>query len=72
MSATSVRTTVKKSVRLSIGLTVLMIVAGLLAISLPQVDGITANLLVAWLLVFGGVSRLMLSLVARRVVSQVA
>ena len=31
-----------------------MIVAGFLAIALPQVAGITVNLLVAWLLVFTG------------------
>src|ERR1700733_13282192 len=54
MSATSVGTVVKKSVGLSIGLSVLMIVAGFLAIALPQVAGITVNLLVAWLLVFTG------------------
>ena len=54
MSATSVGTVVKKSVGLSIGLSVLMIVAGFLAIALPQVAGITVNLLVAWLLVFMG------------------
>jgi len=54
MSATSVGTIVKKSVGLSIGLSVLMIMAGFLAIALPQVAGITVNLLVAWLLVFTG------------------
>jgi uncharacterized membrane protein HdeD (DUF308 family) len=58
MSATSVGTIVKKSVGLSIGLSVLMIVAGFLAIALPQVAGITVNLLVAWLLVFSGCAHL--------------
>jgi uncharacterized membrane protein HdeD (DUF308 family) len=54
MSATSVGTIVKKSVGLSIGLSVLLIVGGFLAIVLPQVAGITVNLLVAWLLIFTG------------------
>lgn len=59
MSATSVGTIVKKSVGLSIGLSVLMIVAGFLAIALPQVAGITVNLLIAWLLIFSGCAHLM-------------
>ncbi len=58
MSATSVRTIVKKSVGWSIGLSVLMIVAGMLAIVLPQVAGITVSFLVAWLLVFCGAAHL--------------
>lgn len=58
MSATSVGTIVNKSVGLSIGLSVLMIIAGFLAIALPQVAGITVNLLVAWLLVFSGCAHL--------------
>ena len=56
MSATSVGTIVKKSVGLSIGLSILMIVAGLLAIAVPQAAGIAVNLLVAWLLIFSGAS----------------
>lgn len=47
MSATSVGTIVKKSVQWSIGLSVLMIVAGLLAIAVPQAAGIAVNILVA-------------------------
>ncbi len=58
MSDTSARTIVKKSVGWSIGLSVLMIVAGLAAIALPQLAGITVNLLVGWLLVFSGVAHL--------------
>jgi uncharacterized membrane protein HdeD (DUF308 family) len=58
MSATSLGTIVKKSVGWSIGLSVLMIVAGLLAIAVPQAAGIAVNLLVAWLLVFSGVAHL--------------
>jgi uncharacterized membrane protein HdeD (DUF308 family) len=58
MSATSAATFVKKSVGWSIGLSVLMIVAGILAIALPMAAGIAINLLVAWLLLFSGCTHL--------------
>ena len=58
MSATSAATFVKRSVGWSIGLSVLMIVAGILAIASPLVAGIAVNLLVAWLLVFSGCAHL--------------
>src|SRR5258708_28331694 len=58
MSATSVGTIVKKSVGWSIGLSILMILAGCLAIAVPQPAGIAVNLLVAWLLVFSGAAHL--------------
>jgi uncharacterized membrane protein HdeD (DUF308 family) len=58
MSATSAATFVKKSVGWSIGLSVLMIVAGILAIASPLAAGIAINLLVAWLLVFSGCAHL--------------
>jgi uncharacterized membrane protein HdeD (DUF308 family) len=54
MSATSVGTIVKESVGWSIGLSVLMILAGILAIAVPQAGGIAVSLLVGWLLVFSG------------------
>ena len=54
MSATSAGTIVKKSLGWSIGLSVLLIVAGLLAIAVPQAAGIAVNLLVGWLLIFSG------------------
>jgi len=54
MSATSVRTIIKESVGWSIGLSVLMVVAGILAIASPLGAGIAINVLVAWLLVFSG------------------
>jgi uncharacterized membrane protein HdeD (DUF308 family) len=54
MSRTSAVTFVKKSVAWSIGLSVLMIVAGILAIASPLGAGIAVNVLVAWLLVFSG------------------
>jgi uncharacterized membrane protein HdeD (DUF308 family) len=58
MSATSAGTIVKESVGWSIGLSVLMILAGFLAIAVPQAAGIAVNLLVAWLLVFSGATHL--------------
>lgn len=58
MSTTSMGTIVKNSVGWSIGLSVLMILAGFLAIAIPQAAGIAVNLLVAWLLVFSGVAHL--------------
>lgn len=58
MNATSVGTIVKKSVGWSIGLSILMILAGCLAIAVPQAAGIAVNLLVAWLLVFSGAAHL--------------
>jgi uncharacterized membrane protein HdeD (DUF308 family) len=58
MSATSVGTIVQKSVGWSIGLSILMILAGCLAIAVPQAAGIAVNLLVAWLLVFSGAAHL--------------
>jgi len=54
MSATSPRTIVKEAVGWSIGLSVLMIVAGILAIASPLAAGIAVNVVVAWLLVFSG------------------
>lgn len=58
MSGTSVGTIVKESLGWSIGLSVLMIVAGILAIVVPPAAGIAVAILVAWLLVFSGVAHL--------------
>jgi uncharacterized membrane protein HdeD (DUF308 family) len=54
MSPTSAGTIVKKSVGWSVGLSVLMIVAGFLAIAMPPAAGLAVNIIVAWLLVFSG------------------
>jgi uncharacterized membrane protein HdeD (DUF308 family) len=54
MSDTSAISFVKKSVRWSIVLSILMIVAGILAIASPLAAGIAVNIFVAWLLVFSG------------------
>ena len=48
--------TAKTSIRWSIVLSVLMILAGVFAIVLPPVAGITIALFVAWLLIFSGVA----------------
>ena len=58
MSAASAATFVKKAVGWSIGLSVLMIVAGVLAIASPLAAGVAVNVLVAWLLVFSGCAHL--------------
>ncbi len=58
MSDTSAATFVRKTVGWSIGLSVLMIVAGVLAIASPLAAGIAVNVLVAWLLVFSGCAHL--------------
>jgi uncharacterized membrane protein HdeD (DUF308 family) len=51
---TSLGTIAKESVGWSIGLSVLMIIAGVLAIVIPPVAGFTVLLIVAWLLMFSG------------------
>jgi uncharacterized membrane protein HdeD (DUF308 family) len=61
MNDTSAAAFVKKSVGWSIGLSVLMIVAGILAIASPLVAGITIDVLVAWLLIFSGAVHLVFS-----------
>jgi uncharacterized membrane protein HdeD (DUF308 family) len=61
MSDTSPATFVKKTVGWSIGLSVLMIVAGILAIASPLAAGIAVNLVVAWLLIFSGCVHLVFS-----------
>jgi uncharacterized membrane protein HdeD (DUF308 family) len=54
VGTTSAVTFVKKSVGWSIALSVLMIVAGILAIASPLAAGVAVNIFVAWLLVFSG------------------
>jgi uncharacterized membrane protein HdeD (DUF308 family) len=51
---TSLGTIAKQSVGWSIGLSVLMIIAGVLAIVIPPVAGFTVLLVIAWLLMFSG------------------
>jgi uncharacterized membrane protein HdeD (DUF308 family) len=65
MSDTSVRTIVKTSVGWSIALSILMIVAGLLAVALPQLGGIAVSLLIAWLLMFIGAAHFLFGWHAR-------
>jgi uncharacterized membrane protein HdeD (DUF308 family) len=54
MSATSPAVFVKKSIGWSIGLSILMIAAGILAIASPLAAGLAVNIFVAWLLLFSG------------------
>ena len=61
MNVTAPGTIVKKAVGWSIGLSVLMIVAGIVAIASPLAAGIAVNVLIAWLLVFSGCVHLVFS-----------
>lgn len=58
MGTASVGAIVKESLGWSIGLSVLMIMAGILAIVVPPAAGIAVAVLVAWLLLFSGVAHL--------------
>lgn len=58
MSATSIATIAKQSVRWSIVVSILMILAGVLAIVIPPAAGIAVTILVGWLLVFSGAAHL--------------
>ena len=54
--STSLGTIAKESVGWSIGLSVLMLLTGILAIVIPPVAGIAVLVVVAWLLMFSGVA----------------
>jgi len=54
----SANTEVNRAVGWSIVLSVLMIVAGILAIIVPPASGIAATILVGWLMVFSGVAHM--------------
>jgi len=54
VASTSVSTIVKKSLGWSIALSVLMILAGILAIVIPPAAGIAITVLMGWLLIFSG------------------
>lgn len=58
MSATSVGGIAKETIGWSIGVSVLMIIAGMLAIAVPPAAGLAVNIVVAWLLVLSGVAHL--------------
>ncbi len=55
MSATSTATIGKRATNWSIVLSVLMILAGVLAIIIPPAAGIAVTIIVGWMLVFSGV-----------------
>ena len=58
MNASSIASEAKHLTGWSIAVSVLMIIAGILAIGLPVAAGIAVNIVVAWLLVFSGVAHL--------------
>jgi uncharacterized membrane protein HdeD (DUF308 family) len=61
MGATSTATFIKKPAGWSITLSVLMILAGILAIASPLAAGLAVNIFVGWLLVFSGCFHLVFS-----------
>jgi uncharacterized membrane protein HdeD (DUF308 family) len=61
MSSSPVASLVKKSTGLSIGLSIFLIVVGMLAIALPAASGIAVEVFVAWMLVLSGVIHLAFS-----------
>jgi uncharacterized membrane protein HdeD (DUF308 family) len=58
MSATSVVSIARQSLNWSIAFSILMIVAGILAIAMPPAAGLAVNIVVAWLLLFSGATHL--------------
>jgi uncharacterized membrane protein HdeD (DUF308 family) len=58
MNATSIGTAAKQEVRWSIVVSILMIVAGFLAIIVPPAAGLAVTIIVGWLLVFSGAAHL--------------
>lgn len=58
MNASTLATETKNLTGWSIAISLLMILAGILAIGLPVAAGIAVNLVVAWLLMFSGVAHL--------------
>src|ERR1700722_3860688 len=58
MSAIPIPIVARKSLGWSIGLSIIMIVAGFLAIALPLAAGLAVNILVGWLFIFSGAAHL--------------
>jgi uncharacterized membrane protein HdeD (DUF308 family) len=66
MADPTVADVAKKAVGWSIFVSVIMIVAGLLAIALPLEAGIAVNLFVAWMLIFAAVAHFVFAWYTRR------
>jgi uncharacterized membrane protein HdeD (DUF308 family) len=65
MSTNSTVTRETKSVGWSVGISVLLILAGLLAIAVPRVAGIAVSALFGWLLVLSGIGHLLFGFYTR-------
>jgi uncharacterized membrane protein HdeD (DUF308 family) len=59
MSATSIVTIARRSLNWSIAFSILMLLAGVLAIAMPPVAGLAVNIVVAWLLLLSGAMHLL-------------
>ena len=66
-SEQSIATMEKHSIAWSKALSILIIVAGVLAIAVPPAAGIAATILIGWLLVFGGAAHLVFGWHTRKV-----
>lgn len=62
---------IHKATTWSIVLSVLMIAAGVLAILSPAIAGVAVTVFFGWLLIFSGITRLMLSVAVRRIAEAV-
>jgi uncharacterized membrane protein HdeD (DUF308 family) len=61
MSVTSALPVAKHSLDWSIAFSILLIIAGILAIGLPMLASLTVSIVIGWLLIFGGVMHLVLA-----------
>jgi uncharacterized membrane protein HdeD (DUF308 family) len=66
MSDPNISDIAKKAVGWSIFVSVMMIVAGILAIALPYEAGLAANIFVAWMLIFAAVAHFVFAWYTRR------
>jgi uncharacterized membrane protein HdeD (DUF308 family) len=60
-SGLPVRSIARESVGWSIGISVLLILAGLIALAAPLIAGVLVETIIAWLLIFGGIAHLVLA-----------
>jgi uncharacterized membrane protein HdeD (DUF308 family) len=67
MATSTVATQAKHFTSLAIAVSILMILAGILAIGVPLAAGIAVNIVVGWLLMFAGVTHLLFAWELRRV-----
>jgi uncharacterized membrane protein HdeD (DUF308 family) len=67
MATSTIATEAKHFTGWSIAISILMILAGILAIGVPLAAGIAVNIVVAWMLAFAGVAHLLFAWELRRI-----